>query len=208
MNRCTDQIWPTSSFFLIIFFFTILKLRMVFTLLNGWKYLKNNLSWYMKALWNSVSSVHKNSVVETQPCLIVYVLSMAALILQWQRWIGETIWPANLIAFLTGPLQKKKIANSFLRTLFEKLQGTTLLYEWSPKSWSSPWRDHKPTYSSLLFPSLCHLHNFNSQFSSHTVLIILPNCPLLVLTITIAFIFPYLSDLFLLRSRTQHKHHV
>lgn len=87
---------------------------MVFTLLSGWKYLKNNLFWDMKTLWNSVSSVHKNRFVETQPCLIVYVLSMAALILQWQRWIGETMWPANLVDLLTGPLQKKTLPNLFL----------------------------------------------------------------------------------------------
>lgn len=207
MNRCTDQIWPTSSFFLIIFFFTILKLRMVFTLLNGWKYLKNNLSWYMKTLWNSVSSVHKNCCWNTTmlDCLCIVYGCFDTTVAEVNRRNHMACKPNS---FPNWPSTEKKIANSFLRTLFEKLQWTTLLYEWSPKSWSSPWRDHKPTYSSLLFPSLCHLHNFNRQFSSHTVLIILPNCPLLVLTITIAFICPYLSDLFLLRSRTQHKHHV
>lgn len=127
----------------------------------------------MKTLLNSVSSVHKNRVVETQPCLIVYVLSTAAFMLQWQRGIEETIWPANLIDLLTGPLQKKKLPTLVLghclknfsepHYCINEVQSHDLLYEETT---------NLPTYSSLLSPSLCHLHNLNSQFSSHTVLIL------------------------------------
>lgn len=169
MNRCTDQIRPTSSsFFNVCFYHPQAKNGFY---ISQWFYLKNDLFWDMKTLWNSVSSVHRNSVAEIQPCLIVCVLSAAAFMLRWQRWTGETTCPANLIDLLTGSLQKK-FCQLLSEALFEKLQWTTSLYKWSPRSWSSPGRDHKPIYSSLLSPSLCHLHNFNSQFSSHTVLIL------------------------------------
>ena len=53
------QIQPVTCFYMAC------ELRMVFTFLNGWKYSKNNILWYVKTIWYSNVSVHQFSSVHS-----------------------------------------------------------------------------------------------------------------------------------------------
>lgn len=58
---------------------------------------KNNISQYMKIIWNAQVSVHKYSFVGTWACWFVYRLSLADVALQRQSWIVavETVRPTK-----------------------------------------------------------------------------------------------------------------
>lgn len=59
--------------------------------LNIFKWIKNNqrqynILWHVKITWYEMSLSLK-SFIRTQPCLIDYILSRAAFLLQWQTWV-------------------------------------------------------------------------------------------------------------------------
>ena len=66
----------------------ILISLLAFTFLNGWKiFSKNNILRHEKIIRNSNFSVHRSIFMGTQPHRFVFILSMAAFILQRWTWV-------------------------------------------------------------------------------------------------------------------------
>lgn len=61
-----------------------------------------------KVIWSSNVHVHIQSCTGTQPCSLIYELSMLASPLQQPCWVvvTEIIWPQSLVYLLSGPLEE------------------------------------------------------------------------------------------------------
>lgn len=68
-----------------------------FNMVEKYQY-KKNILWQVTILWLQISVSVNIIFIRTQPHLFVYILPMAAIILQWQSWniITDTIWPTSL----------------------------------------------------------------------------------------------------------------
>lgn len=156
-----SQIWPTACF--------VCLLSMVFTFLMIWKVLL--ILCDVKILWNSDFSAY-NSFTGTQPPPFVYIMSMAAFVLQLHSWEAEieTIHPQSLNYLLPGHCSGKA-ADPWLGSL-----PLSSLHMRS-RCWSRCWEPgiqrtalimfiqttHKKSYTFMKSLNIIKIHNMQSE---------------------------------------------
>lgn len=88
-----------------------------------WKWARGSLSrWPLRSGLEQGSAIHgswaecghssrfyKYNDIGIEPCLLIYVLSLAAFLLQWQRWVAvtEIKWPAKAKIFTLWPYKER-----------------------------------------------------------------------------------------------------
>lgn len=90
-------------------FCTVCKVRMVFTFSMTDKTIKRTIFHETWNYMNANFSVHKYRLTRAQSLSLVYVLSMAAFILQQQNWVvvTEIVWLRKLNVFTIWPFMEK-----------------------------------------------------------------------------------------------------
>lgn len=111
------------------------------------KIFKNNISWHVKHIWNSDFNIHKYNFTGTKPCSFIYILSMAAFVLQWPSGVvvTQTIWWEKPKIFTSWSLDEKSLLllglnittaqENYLMPLYDSKFSTFYIHSREPLTW-------------------------------------------------------------------------